>query len=62
MLSQTFYPTKLNFFLSLANKEEGGYFEGICDEEIKYDTFSAGKKLAVNVNGEIKTYKAETVW
>ena len=47
--SQTFYPTKLNFFLSLANKEEGGYFEGICDEEIKYDTFTAGKKLTVNV-------------
>ena len=37
------------FSLSLANKEEGGYFEGICDEEIKYDTFSAGKKLTVNV-------------
>merc|ERR1711971_1528984 len=41
--------------------EEGGYFEGICDEEIKYDTFSAGKKLTVNVKGESKVYKAETV-
>merc|ERR1712156_1282124 len=39
----------------------GGYFEGISEEEIKYDTFSAGKKLAVNVNGEVKTYKADTV-
>ena len=44
------------------NKADGGYLEGICEEDIKYDTFSAGKKLAVNVNGEIKTYKAETVW
>merc|ERR1712032_1155629 len=44
-----------------ANKEEGGYFEGICDEEIKYDTFTAGKKLTVNVKGESKVYKAETV-
>ena len=45
----------LTFFLSLspANKEEGGYLEGISEEEIKYDTFSAGKKLAVNVNGEV---------
>ena len=51
--SQTFYPTKLIFFLSPANKEEGGYLEGISEEEIKYDTFSAGKKLAVNVNGEV---------
>merc|ERR1712156_223936 len=39
----------------------GGYFEGISEEEIKYDTFSAGKKLAVNVNGEVKTYKADQV-
>merc|ERR1719350_139930 len=26
-----------------------------------YDTFTAGKKLSVNVNGEVKTYKADTV-
>merc|ERR1712013_684890 len=41
--------------------EEGGYFEGINSEEIKYDTFTAGKKLSVTVNGEVKTYKADTV-
>ena len=34
-------------------KDVGGYFEGISEEEIKYDTFSAGKKLAVNVGGEV---------
>ena len=45
-----------------ADKNVGGYFEGISEEDIKYDTFSAGKKLSVNVNGEVKTYKAETVW
>ena len=44
-----------------SDKEVGGYLEGISEEEIKYDTFAAGKKLAVNVNGEVKTYKAETV-
>ena len=49
-LSQTFCPNESDFFsLSPANKEEGGYFEGICEEEIKYDTFTAGKKLTVNV-------------
>ena len=37
-------------------KDVGGYFEGISEEEIKYDTFSAGKKLAVNVNGEVKLH------
>ena len=44
----------LFLFLSPANKEEGGYFEGICDEEIKYDTFTAGKKLTVNVKARTK--------
>ena len=47
------WPKKADLFLSPANKEEGGYLEGISEEEIKYDTFSAGKKLAVNVNGEV---------
>ena len=36
-----------------ADKEVGGYFEGISEEEIKYDTFTAGKKLQVNVKGEV---------
>ena len=43
------------------DKNVGGYFEGISEEEIKYDTFTAGKKLTVNVNGENKVYKADTV-
>merc|ERR1719376_1381430 len=55
------YDPKKQVWVPNANKEEGGYFEGICDEEIKYDTFSAGKKLTVNVKGESKVYKAETV-
>ena len=37
-------------------KDVGGYFEGISEEEIKYDTFSAGKKLAVNVGGEVHSF------
>merc|ERR1712212_880950 len=55
------YDPKKQVWVPNANKEEGGYFEGICDEEIKYDTFTAGKKLTVNVKGESKVYKAETV-
>merc|ERR1712130_335943 len=55
------YDPKKSVWVPNANKEEGGYFEGICDEEIKYDTFSAGKKLSVNVKGENKVYKADTV-
>ena len=43
------------------DKNVGGYFEGISEEEIKYDTFTAGKKLTVNVNGENKVFKADTV-
>ena len=56
------YDPKRSCWVPNANKEVGGYFEGISEEDIKYDTFSAGKKLSVNVNGEVKTYKAETVW
>merc|ERR1711899_328147 len=55
------YDPKRSCWVPNANKEVGGYFEGISEEDIKYDTFSAGKKLSVNVNGEVKTYKAETV-
>merc|ERR1711962_1496125 len=52
------YDPKKSVWVPNANKEEGGYFEGINSEEIKYDTFTAGKKLSVTVNGEVKTYKA----
>ena len=55
------YDPKKSVWVPNANKEEGGYFEGINSEEIKYDTFTAGKKLSVTVNGEVKTYKADTV-
>merc|ERR1711878_25243 len=55
------YDPKKSVWVPNADKEVGGYFEGICGEEIKYDTFTAGKKLSVNVNGEVKTYKSEVV-
>merc|ERR1711933_303713 len=55
------YDPKKSVWVPNANKEEGGYFEGIAEEEIKYDTFTAGKKLTVNVKGENKVYKADTV-
>ena len=47
------YDPKKSCWVPNTNKEVGGYFEGLSEEEIKYDTFSAGKKLAVNVNGEV---------
>ena len=47
------YDPKKSVWVPNADKEVGGYFEGISEEEIKYDTFTAGKKLAVNVNGEV---------
>merc|ERR1712172_95756 len=55
------YDPKKQVWVPNANKEEGGCFEGIAAEDIKYDTFTAGKKLSVTVNGEVKTYKADTV-
>merc|ERR1719507_542341 len=56
------YDPKKSCWVPNNNKEEGGYFEGLTtDEDIKYDTFTAGKKLSVNVNGETKVYKADTV-
>merc|ERR1712212_429558 len=55
------YDPKKSVWVPNANKEEGGYFEGISDDDIKYDTFTAGKKLTVNVKGENKVYKADTV-
>ena len=55
------YDPKKSVWVPNPDKEVGGYFEGISEEEIKYDTFTAGKKLQVNVKGEVKTYKADTV-
>merc|ERR1712061_848962 len=55
------YDPKKSVWVPNPAKDVGVYFEGISEEEIKYDTFSAGKKLSVNVNGEVKTYKADTV-
>ena len=51
-----FYDPKKSVWVPNTNKEVGGYFEGLSEEEIKYDTFSPGKKLAVNVNGEVIQY------
>ena len=50
------YDPKKSVWVPNPAKDVGGYFEGISEEEIKYDTFSAGKKLAVNVNGEVKLH------
>ena len=55
------YDPKKSVWVPNPDKEVGGYFEGLSEEEIKYDTFTAGKKLQVNVKGEVKTYKADTV-
>ena len=53
------YDPKKSVWVPNADKEVGGYFEGICSEEIKYDTFAPGKKLTVAVNGENKVYKSD---
>ena len=55
------YDPKKSVWVPNADKEVGGYFEGICADEIKYDTFAPGKKLSVTVNGEVKTYKSDAV-
>merc|ERR1712130_126787 len=56
------YDPKKSCWVPNTNKEVGGYFEGLMqDEDIRYDTFNPGKKLTVNVNGEVKTFKSETV-
>merc|ERR1712213_60174 len=55
------YDPKKSVWVPNPDKNVGGYFEGISEEEIKYDTITAGKKLTVNVNGENKVYKADTV-
>ena len=47
------YDPKKSVWVPNPSKDVGGYFEGISEEEIKYDTFSAGKKLSVTVNGEV---------
>ena len=47
------YDPKKSVWVPNPDKEVGGYFEGISEEEIKYDTFTAGKKLQVNVKGEV---------
>ena len=47
------YDPKKSCWVPNPDKNVGGYFEGISEEEIKYDTFAAGKKLSVNVSGEV---------
>merc|ERR1712037_214439 len=42
------------------NKAEGGYLEGLTEQEMKVADWEAvGVKIAVNVNGEVKTFKSE---
>ena len=55
------YDPKRSCWVPNSNKEVGGYFEGLSEEDIKYDTFAAGKKISVNVGGEVKAYKADQV-
>merc|ERR1712045_40767 len=56
------YDPKKSCWVPNTNKEVGGYFEGLMqDEDIRYDTFNPGKKLTVNVDGEVKIYKEEVI-
>merc|ERR1711990_93964 len=42
--------------------EEGGYLEGLCENEMKVADWEAvGKKVNVIINGETKTFKSETI-
>merc|ERR1712223_2343998 len=52
------YDPKKSCWVPNTNKEVGGSFEGLMqDEDIRYDTFKHGKKLTVNVNGEVNPPK-----
>ena len=55
------YDPKKSCWVPNSNKEVGGYFEGLAVDDIKYDSFAAGKKISVNVGGEVKAYKSEQV-
>merc|ERR1712037_931391 len=44
------------------NKAEGGYLEGLTEQEMKVADWEAvGVKIAVNVNGEVKTVKSQEI-
>merc|ERR1712061_572654 len=44
------------------DKSTGGYLEGLCENDMKVADWEAiGKKINVNVNGEMKTYKSDTI-
>merc|ERR1712037_542587 len=44
------------------NKAEGGYLEGLTEQEMKVADWEAvGVKIAVNVNGEVKTFKSQEI-
>merc|ERR1712180_522910 len=44
------------------NKADGGYLEGLTEKEMKVADWEAvGKKVNVNVNGEMKTYKSDQI-
>ena len=44
------------------DKTTGGYLEGLTENEMKVADWEAiGKKVNVNVNGEMKTYKSDAI-
>merc|ERR1712061_143875 len=44
------------------DKASGGYLEGLTEQEMKVADWEAvGQKIAVNVNGEVKTYKSQDI-
>ena len=44
------------------DKANGGYLEGLTEQEMKVADWEAvGVKIAVNVNGEVKTYKSQEI-
>merc|ERR1719347_15148 len=55
------YDPKKSVWVPNANKEEGGYFEGIAEEDIKHDSFNPGAKVTVKVNGEMKVFKEDQI-
>ena len=44
------------------DKANGGYLEGLTEQEMKVADWEAvGQKIAVNVNGEVKTFKSQEI-
>merc|ERR1711953_1414569 len=44
------------------DKASGGYLEGLCENDMKVADWEAiGQKVSVNVGGEVKVYKSDTI-